>query len=233
MTIQHDDATADNYPTADRHRVRRIAERARYDRATVHAILDAGYFCQIGFVANGKPVVIPMTYWREGEYVYLHSANKGRFADACANGDICLSVTHFDGLVLGHSAMNHSFNFRSVVLHGRAEIISGHDEKTLAMRSFVEQIIPGRWDALRPVRDHEIRAITLMRLPLDQVAAKVRDEYPDEETIDPDWPVWVGIIPSTTEFGTPVQDPERNTALPTPAHVRQYRGRDKRVAASK
>ncbi len=224
--------TSPDYPTATPHRVRRIAERAKYDRATVHAILDAGYFCQIGFVADGRPVVIPMTYWREGEYVYLHSANKGRFADACANGDICVSVTHFDGLVLGHSAMNHSFNYRSVVLHGRVEIIAGHEEKTAAMRSFVEQIIPGRWEHLRPIKDHEIRAITLMRLPLEQVAAKVRDEFPDEETVGPDWPVWVGIIPATTQFGAPVPDPTRNTSAPLPEHVRRYRGRDKRVPLS-
>src|SRR5437016_105365 len=106
---------------APENRVRRIAERASYDRAVVHSILDAGYFCHIGFVACDKPVVIPMTYWREGEYVYFHSATKGRFAQACVDQEICITVTQFDGLVLGHSAINHSYNYRSVVLSGRAE----------------------------------------------------------------------------------------------------------------
>lgn len=92
------------FSTSPENRVKRIAERAAYDQDSINAILDAGYVCHIGFVASGKPVVIPMTYWREGGYVYFHSANKGRFADACANGDICITVTHFDGLVLGHTA---------------------------------------------------------------------------------------------------------------------------------
>lgn len=213
------------FATRPEHRVTRIAERAAYDKDSVNAILDAGYFCHIGFVANDKPVVIPMTYWREGEYVYFHSANKGRFADACANGDVCITVTHFDGLVLGHSAMNHSYNYRSVVIHGRPEVVTDHGEKTDAMKSFVEHVIPGRWELLRPIRDNEIKAITLLRLKLDQVSAKVRDEWPDEETVGPDWPVWVGVLPATTTFAAPIPDPTRNRQ-PAPAHVEGHRGRD-------
>lgn len=214
-----------HYPTLPVNRIKRIAERAAYDIASVHAILDAGYVCHIGFIADGKPVVIPMTYWREGEYVYFHSANKGRFADACASGDICLTVTHFDGLVLGHSAMNHSYNYRSVVIHGRPDIVADHDEKTAAMKNFVEHVIPGRWDLLRPIKPHEIKAITLLRLTLDQVSAKVRDEWPDEETVDPDWPVWVGVLPAATSFSDAIADPTRNHQN-APAHVRQYAGLD-------
>ena len=213
------------FSTSPENRVKRIAERAAYDQDSIYAVLDAGYVCHIGFVASGKPVVIPMTYWREGDYVYFHSANKGRFADACAHGDICITVTHFDGLVLGHSAMNHSYNYRSVVMHGRPEIVADHDAKTAAMRNFVEHVIPGRWELLRPIKDHEIRAITLLRLKLDEVSAKVRDEWPDEETVGPDWPVWVGVLPATTTFGAPIADPTRNRQ-PLPAHVEQHRGRD-------
>lgn len=213
------------FATRPEHRVTRIAERAAYDQASVHAILDAGYFCHIGFVADGKPVVIPMTYWRDGEWVYFHSANKGRFADACANSDICITVTHFGGLVLGHSAMNHSYNYRSVVLHGRPEIVADHAAKTEAMRHFVEHVMPGRWASLRPIKDNEIKAITLLRLKLDQVSAKVRDEWPDEETVDPDWPVWVGVLPATTTFSGALPDPLRNRQ-DLPEHVQQHRGRD-------
>jgi nitroimidazol reductase NimA-like FMN-containing flavoprotein (pyridoxamine 5'-phosphate oxidase superfamily) len=213
-----------SYDPDPAHRVSRIAERAAYDHATVHAILDAGYVCHIGFVAEGKPVVIPMSYWRDGEHVYFHSAVKGRFADACAQSEVCLTVTHFDGLVLGHSAFNHSFNYRSVVLHGRAEVVSDYAAKTAAMQSFVERTVPGRWPLLRPVRDSEIRAITLLRLKLDQVSAKVREGWPDEETVAPDWPVWVGVLPAATVFGAPLADPGRNRAE-MPDHVARHSGR--------
>ena len=214
-----------HYNPEPSHRVKRIGERAAYDHATVHAILDAGYVCHIGFIADGKPVVIPMTYWRDGEYVYFHAAAKGRFADACAQSDICLTVTHFDGLVLGHSAFNQSFNYRSVVLHGRAEMVADHAAKTAAMQAFVERTVPGRWPLLRPMRDSEIRAITLLRLKLEQVSAKVREGWPDEETVAPDWPVWVGVLPAATVFGAPVADPVRNRAA-LPEHVAQHRGLD-------
>ena len=162
-----------------------------------------------------------MTYWRDGEHVYFHGASKGRFAQACTQGDICLTVSHFDGLVLGHSAFNHSFNYRSVVLSGRAEMVEDHDAKTAAMQAFVERIVPGRWPLLRPIRDSEIRAITLLRLKIEQVSAKVREGWPDEESVDPDWPVWVGVLPAETVFGTPLPDPLRNRAA-LPDHVAQY-----------
>jgi nitroimidazol reductase NimA-like FMN-containing flavoprotein (pyridoxamine 5'-phosphate oxidase superfamily) len=214
------------FATSAENRVVRIAERASYDKATVFAILDAGYFCHIGFVANGKPIVMPMTYWREGEYVYFHSANKGRFADACANAEICITVTHFDGLVLGHSAMNHSYNYRSVVMHGKPEIITDHAEKIAAMQAFVEHVLPQRFAQVRGIKDNEARAITLLRLKLDQVSAKVRDEFPDAEEVSPDWPAWIGVIPARTTFLPPVADPTRNKIAEVPDNISQFRGRD-------
>jgi nitroimidazol reductase NimA-like FMN-containing flavoprotein (pyridoxamine 5'-phosphate oxidase superfamily) len=203
-----------------------VAERASYERDKVNAILDASYLCHIGFISAGKPVVIPMTYWRSGEFVYFHAATKGRFAQACIDSDICMTVSCFDGLALGHSAFNHSYNYRSVVIHGRAEAVIEHAAKTAAMREFVESIIPGRWAQLRPVKDSEIRSIALMRIRLDQVAAKIRDEYPDEETVDPDWPVWVGVIPAKLAFGAPLPDPVRNRTAAAPEHIAAFGGKD-------
>lgn len=214
------------FATADHNRVARVAERASYQREKVNAILDSSYLCHIGFISAGKPMVIPMTYWRSGEFVYFHSATKGRFAQACIDSDICIAVSCFDGLALGHSAFNHSYNYRSVVIHGRAEAVIDHAAKTAAMREFVETIIPGRWAQLRPVKDSEIRSIALMRIRLDQVAAKIRDEYPDEETVDPDWPVWVGVIPARLEFGAPLPDPVRNRMTEAPEHVAGFVGKD-------
>jgi nitroimidazol reductase NimA-like FMN-containing flavoprotein (pyridoxamine 5'-phosphate oxidase superfamily) len=214
------------FATAAGNRVCRIAERASYERATVNAILDASYLCHIGFISSGKPMVIPMTYWRSGEFVYFHSAHKGRFAQACIDSDICITVSCFDGLALGHSAFNHSYNYRSVVIHGRAEAIVDPAAKTEAMREFVETVIPGRWAHVRPVKDSEIRSIALMRVKLDQVSAKIRDEYPDQETVDPDWPVWVGVIPAKLVFGAPLPDPVRNRVAIAPEHVAGFRSKD-------
>jgi nitroimidazol reductase NimA-like FMN-containing flavoprotein (pyridoxamine 5'-phosphate oxidase superfamily) len=214
------------FATAPDNRVCRIAERASYERATVNAILDASYLCHIGFISSGKPMVMPMTYWRSGEYVYFHSAHKGRFAQACLDSDICITVSCFDGLALGHSAFNHSYNYRSVVIHGRAEAIVDPAAKTEAMRAFVESVIPGRWAQVRPVKESEIGSIALMRIKLDQVSAKIRDEYPDEETVDPDWPVWVGVIPAKLVFGAPLPDPVRNRVPVAPRHVAAFCGKD-------
>jgi hypothetical protein len=131
-----------------------------------------------------------------------------------------------DGLALGHSAFNHAYTYRSVVIHGRAEAVVDPAAKTEAMREFVETIIPGRWAQVRPVKESEIRSIALVRIKLDQVSAKVRDAYPDEETVDPDWPVWVGVIPAKLVFGAPLPDPVRNWIPVAPEHVAGFRSMD-------
>jgi nitroimidazol reductase NimA-like FMN-containing flavoprotein (pyridoxamine 5'-phosphate oxidase superfamily) len=215
------------FATAPANRVSRIGERASYERETVNAILDSSYLCHIGFISAGRPMVIPMTYWRSGDFVYFHSANKGRFAQACIDSDICITISCFDGLALGHSAFNHSYNYRSVVIHGRAEAVVDPAAKTEAMHEFVETIIPGRWAQVRPVKESEIRSIALMRIKLDQVSAKIRDEYPDEETVDPAWPVWVGVIPARLVFGAPLPDPVRNRVPIAPEHVAGFRSMDR------
>ncbi|MDN4575548.1 pyridoxamine 5'-phosphate oxidase family protein [Pandoraea cepalis] len=195
------------YPTTEAHRVKRIACRASYAPEVIHAILDSGYVCHISFIEADLPQIIPMTYWRNGEHVYFHSAAHGRFANACRSGDVALSVTLMDGLVLGHSPMNHSVNFRSVILHGRPEVISGRESKRGAMREFFRQTLPGRWETLRDVRDDEIDSTAVFRLSLDQVAAKVRNEFSDHEGYMPETPVWTGTLPCSTVFRPPVPDP--------------------------
>jgi nitroimidazol reductase NimA-like FMN-containing flavoprotein (pyridoxamine 5'-phosphate oxidase superfamily) len=165
-----------------------------------------------------------MTYWRDGEYVYFHGAARGRFARACQTGDVALSVTIMDGLVLGHSPINHSANYRSVVVHGRPEIIESRVEKEVSMRSFFAKTIPGRWEALRAVRDEELDAMSVFRLRLEQVAAKIRNEFPDDEDHMPSVPVWTGILPSHQTFGSPVAD-ERFPALPLPEYLDAFVGK--------
>jgi nitroimidazol reductase NimA-like FMN-containing flavoprotein (pyridoxamine 5'-phosphate oxidase superfamily) len=217
-------ATPGHYEPDPAHRVKRIAYRARYDAPTVHAILDGGYVCHISFIDEGCPQVIPMTYWRDGEFVYFHAAAKGRFAAACSSGDIAIAVTLMDALVLGHSPINHSMNFRSVVLRGRPEVIGDRRSKAAAMHSFFDKTIPGRWEDLRAVRDDELDAMTVFRLRLDQVAAKIRNEFPDDEQHMPEQPVWTGIVPTRPVFQAPVTDP-RHPARPIPAYLAQFSGK--------
>lgn len=217
-------APQQNYPTIEPHRVKRIAYRASYAPETVHAILDAGYVCHISFVEAELPQIIPMTYWRDGEHVYFHSAARGRFAHVCASKPIALSVTLMDGLVLGHSPINHSVNFRSVIVHGQPEAIHGRAEKRAAMEEFFRRTLPGRWETLREVREDELDSMTVFRLSLQQVAAKVRNEFPDTEDQMPETPVWTGILPCSTVFRPPVAD-RRFPTEPLPDHLKEFSGK--------
>lgn len=213
-----------SYQPDDKHRVKRIAYRAAYDAPTIHAILDSAYICHIAFVDEGCQQIIPMTYWRDGEFIYFHAAARARFARACSTSAIALSVTLMDGLVLGHSPINHSANYRSVVVHGHPQIINARNEKLLAMQSFFAKTLPGRWEELRHVRDDEIDAMTVFRLQLDQVSAKIRNEFPDDEEHMPTTPVWVGILPVRPIFDSPVADP-RFPTQPTPTYLEGFTGK--------
>ncbi|TAL54569.1 MAG: pyridoxamine 5'-phosphate oxidase family protein [Pandoraea sp.] len=129
--------------------------------------------------------------------------------------------------LLGHSAFNHSYNYRSVVVQGRCEVVNDPEQKKFAMRAFVDHVVAGRWETLRPVTDSEMRAVVVMRIRLSTVSAKARDEFPDKETDNPDWPVWVGVIPARLAFGAPEADPVRNKVSPAPEQVREYAGIDR------
>jgi uncharacterized protein len=212
------------YEPTEAHRVRRIAYRASYDAAVVHAILDSAYVCHIAFIDADVPQIIPMSYWRDGEFVYFHSGARGRFARACREGEVAISVTVMDGLVLGHSPINHSMNYRSVVLHGRPEVIDDRQGKAVAMKSFFDKTIPGRWEDLRAVRDDELDALTVFRVRLEQVSAKIRNEFPDSEDHMPSAPVWTGTVPLKSAFMAPVVDP-RFDAQPTPPYLSSFAGK--------
>ena len=219
------------FDTINAHRVKRIPYRASYEASVVHAILDAAYICHIAFVHEGLPSIIPMTYWRSQDYIYFHSAAKGRFAAACRGSHVCICVTLLDGLVLGHSPINHSANYRSVIAHGKAEVIDEAHAKASAMRDFFLKTIPGRWEELRSPREDEIAAMTVFRLKLDQVAAKTRNAFPDEEKHMPDLPIWTGILPSRQAFESPVPDPRFPPEV-VPSYLADFDGKpffDERV----
>lgn len=189
----------------DRSRVRRKADRGRYDWETVVGILDEALVCHVGFAVEGRPWVVPTTFARIDDSIYLHGA-AGNFAlrTLAGGADACVTVTLLDGLVLAKSAFHHSMNYRSVVLFGQAEAVTDADEKRAALLAIVDRVAPDRRKATRPPSASELRATLVVRFPIDEGSAKVRTGPPIEEPEDLDLPYWSGVIPLTLVRGEPV-----------------------------
>jgi uncharacterized protein len=171
------------------------------------------------------PVVIPTLYWREGDWIYLHGSIASRMLDKARKAPICVTVTHFDGLVLTRSAFHHSVNYRSAVVFGNPEEITDAGEKEARLRTFMEGLMPGRWDRLRPVKPKEMKATRLLRVRLDEASAKIRSGPPADDEADLAWPAWGGIIPVETRTGAP--QPDEHVKLPglsAPA-LQRFQGR--------
>ncbi len=198
-----------------RTRVNRLPERGRYDFKTIASILDAGFLCYIGYVIDGQPYVTPTAYWRTGEHVYWHGSSASRMLRTLATGvDVCLTVAHVDGLVLARSAFHHSINYRSVMLFGKAQKLEDDSAKVKALEDFVERLFPGRWAKLRPVTGQELKATTVLRMPIVEGSAKIRTGPPKDDQEDYPWPVWAGILPVRSVLGPPL--PDTRLAAPTP-----------------
>jgi len=212
---------ADLYQQTERTRVRRLPERAAYDRATVHAILDEGFLCHVGFVTGGRPYAIPTGYARVGETIYLHGSTGSRLG-LRPGMDVCVTVTLLDGLVLARSAFHHSMNYRSVMALGRTRAVRDPEEKEAALRALVEHIVPGRSDAVRGGDSRELAATAVLALPLDEVSAKVRTGPPKDDDPDYDLPIWAGVLPLALTPGDPVPDPVLDPSIPTPEHVASW-----------
>ena len=188
-----------------RAKVRRKPERARYDAAAVHAVLDAAPFCHVATVRDGRPVALPMAHARRGGTLMLHgSAAAGLFRDMRRASPVCVTATLFDGLVLARSARNHSVNYRSVTVHGDATLVTDPDEVLLGMRALIEHVAPGRWEQVRRPEPDELRETALWQVPIEEASVKARSGT----TIDPESdfgvPVWAGEIPARLVFGAPV-----------------------------
>jgi nitroimidazol reductase NimA-like FMN-containing flavoprotein (pyridoxamine 5'-phosphate oxidase superfamily) len=209
---------ADRYQQTERTRLRRLPERAAYDRATVHAILDEGFLCHVGFVTGGQPYVVPTGYARIGETIYLHGSTGSRLG-LQPGMDVCVTVTLVDGLVLARSAFHHSMNYRSVMALGRTRAVRDPEEKEAVVRALVEHIIPGRSDEVRGADRRELAATAVLALPLDEVSAKVRTGPPKDDDPDYDLPIWAGVLPLALSPGAPEPDPVLDPAVPTPGHV--------------
>lgn len=196
-----------SYPTTARNRVIRNPKRAHYDEATVHAILDAGFICHVGFVHEGQTVVIPITYGRLGNTLYLHGALNNRMLNSLnADTGACVTVTHLDGLVLARSVFHHSVNYRSVVLFGQGRLVTEATEKAQAFQAITDQILPGRWEESRQPNEQETKITTVIAFEISEASAKVRTGPPKDEPADEDPAVWAGVVPLRTQVLEPVAD---------------------------
>ncbi|MGY1638226.1 pyridoxamine 5'-phosphate oxidase family protein [Geodermatophilus sp. SYSU D00742] len=199
----------------------RSRDRVSYDRATVHAVLDEAVVCHVGFVVDGRPVVLPQLHARAGDTLYLHGSTGARALVAARDGglDVCVTVTLVDGLVLARSAFHHSVNYRSVVVHGTARVVTDAAEKTAALDALVDAVVPGRTAGTRAPDRRELAATTVLRLPLAEVSVKVRSGPPNDDAPDLDGPHWAGVLPLHTVAGPAVPAPDLTPGIETPEHV--------------
>jgi nitroimidazol reductase NimA-like FMN-containing flavoprotein (pyridoxamine 5'-phosphate oxidase superfamily) len=201
----------------DRTRLRRLKERGELDRSVIESIIDEAYIAHVGVVVDGQPRVLPMTYGRDGEVLYLHGAAANALLGAGAGAEVCVTITLLDGLVLARSAFHHSMNYRSVVLLGRATKVEDEAEKRRAFDVIVDHVLPGRSAVARPSNASELRSTLVLRLPIEEGSAKVRTGGPIDDPDDMDLPVWAGVVPLRTIAAPPEPDPgQAGVGLPAP-----------------
>jgi len=210
---------------SQRTRVRRLPERGRYERVAIDAILDAGLVAHLGFVHDEHPFVVPTLHARVGDRVYVHGSAASRTLRHLTTGiPACLTVTLLDGIVLARSIFEHSMNYRSVVVLGTATPVTEPSEKATALEAFTEKVLPGRWAEARPPTAKELKATSILRLPLDEASAKIRTGGPEDgDTPDAELDVWAGHVPLVVKALAPVPDPTLRPGIPIPPALERYR----------
>jgi len=215
---------SETIPPTERTRVVREAHRGVYDRETIYKILDEGFVCHVGFVVDDQPYVIPTLFARVGEAIYFHGSAASRMLRNLSDGiPVCVTVTLTDGLVLARSVFNHSMNYRFVVALGKASLVDSPEEKLEALRAFTERILPGRWNDARQPNEKELKATSILRLPLTEASAKIRTGPPMDDAVDCALPVWAGVIPLHLTAGTPIRDEKCDASISTPAYATHYK----------
>lgn len=221
MTAATDPATSRR---TSRTRVRRQPARGSHDLAAIHAVLDAGLLCHVGYEFGSGPFVTPTAYWREGNRVYWHGSAASRMLKAQASGvPVCFTVSHFDGLVLARSAFHHSVNYRSVMAFGTGELVTDAEEKARQLELFMERLAPGRWAEVRRPTARELRLTTVIGLELDEAVLKCRSGPPSDDDADYALDVWAGVLPIATRAGRPEPDPRQPAARPAPRGLGRLR----------
>ncbi|MBJ7534153.1 pyridoxamine 5'-phosphate oxidase family protein [Rhodomicrobium vannielii ATCC 17100] len=210
-------------PPSARTTVNRYRWLAKYDKDTIHAILDAQPLCHVAFIHDGKPVVTPTMQWREGDRIYWHGAAAGRAMKASTSAEVCLCVSILDGFVMARAAFNFNVNHRSVMVFGKAEQLTDRAEKERQLKRMVDGYVAGQWDRLRPVTEAEMNATTILSLSLDEASAKVRTGHPEDNDADYDFPAWAGTIPIRFDVGEPIPDPRNLPGVEMPAGVKDFK----------
>src|SRR6267154_2246222 len=212
-----------NFTPTERTKVRRKPERGSYDRELIYSILDEAFVCHIAFIADGMPVVVPTNYVRVGDKLFLHGSTASRLMKTLASGaPFCLNVTLLDGIVCAPSATGHSVNYRSVVVMGKAEIVEGEAAKLEAMRDFVEYVVRGRWETVRPPTEQELKGTMVLSVPLVEASAKVRTGFAVDHESEYDRAAWTGVLPFQWAAQEPVGDPRGNLKIPVPENIARY-----------
>lgn len=215
-----------HYETEKKNKVRQLREKARYDKDTVHGILDAGLVAHVTFAGDEGPAVVPMIYAREDDIVFLHGARKARVIRMLEGSDeACLNVTLVDGIVLARSAFNSSMNYRSATVFGKPRLLEGRDEKVHAMRRISEHLMPGRWDELRAPHENEIKKTGVIAVDITAASAKISAGEPSDEDDDYAIPIWAGVIPVITELGALLPDGRLLSGVEPSAVVQALPGR--------
>src|SRR6266850_4377320 len=206
---------AEPYSPTARTRVTREPERAVYDRAAAYQVLDEAFICHVGFTVDNQPFVIPTGFGRSGDNLYIHGSAASRMLRNLDQGiAVCVTVTLLDGLVLARSIFNHSMNYRSVIILGTATLVDNPEEKLRVLQVLTQHIIPQRWDDSRQPNEKELKATSVLRMPIDEVSAKVRMGPPIDDEPDYSFPTWAGVIPLDTQVGAPIRDERCQQELP-------------------
>ena len=212
------------FPQTDRTKLKRLPKRGHFDRQTVYSILDEGFICHVGFAVDGQPFVIPTGYARVDDKLYVHGSQSSRMLRNLAGGiDACVTVTIVDGLVLARSAFHHSMNYRSVLVFGRATLVSNPEEKYAALVALSEHFVPGRWADVREPNEQEMKLTTVLSMPLAEASAKVRTGPPLDDEEDYALPMWAGVIPLQLVAGEPINDPRLAAEIRVPDYATHYK----------
>ena len=211
------------FTPTERTKVRRKPDRGTYDRELIYRILDEAFVCHVAFIADGQPFVVPTNYVRVGDKLFLHGSTASRLMRTLASGaPFCLSVTLLDGIVFSPTATGHSVNYRSVVVMAKAEAIEDPAAKLAAMRDFVEYVIRGRWETVRPPSEQELKRTMVLAVPLVEASAKVRTGFAVDNNEEYAGSAWTGVLPFKWTPGAPLRDPRGNPKTPVPANIQRY-----------
>jgi nitroimidazol reductase NimA-like FMN-containing flavoprotein (pyridoxamine 5'-phosphate oxidase superfamily) len=211
------------FTPSQRSRVKRLNQRAAYDKATVYGVLDQGLICHVAYVIEDQPYITPTAYWREGDRVLWHGSSASRMLRTVKEKvPVSLNVSFFDGLVLARSGFHHSINYRSVTLFGRAEALTGEAEKLAALEAFTERVTPGRWPELRVPTSQEIKATTVVWMEIEEASAKIRTGPPADDEEDYALPIWAGVVPLGTVIGEAIPDPRLDASIAPPAYLKDF-----------